>query len=67
MKPIRPRRIAVAIEYELPDGGTFILAAASHAALRRAAKAAKFPEPEDDCICKVSIAPRISKLTEPQN
>jgi hypothetical protein len=63
----RPRRKVVAIEYEMPDGSTFILAAPSPAALRRAAKAARLPEPDEQNVSTVTIIQRISRLTEPQN
>ncbi len=67
MSEPRPRRKVVAIEYEMPDGITFILAAPSPAALRRAAKAARLPEPDEQNVSTVMIIQRISRLTEPQN
>jgi hypothetical protein len=67
MNEPRPRRKVVAIEYEMPDGSTFILAAPSHSALRRAAKAARLPEPDERNIGEATITQRISRLTEPQN
>jgi hypothetical protein len=67
MNEPRPRRRVVAVEYEMPDGLTFILAAPSRSALRRAAKAAKLPEPDERNIGEATIAQRISRLTEPQN
>jgi hypothetical protein len=51
----------------MPDGLTFILAAPSRSALRRAAKAARLPEPDERNIGEATIAQRISRLTEPQN
>jgi hypothetical protein len=51
----------------MPDGSTFILAAPSPAALRRAAKAARLPEPDENNIVEATITQRISRLTEPQN
>ena len=67
MNEPRPRRKVVAIEYEMPDGSTFILAAPSPAALRRAAKAARLPEPDEQNVSTVTIIQRISRLTEPKN
>lgn len=67
MNEPRPRRRVVAVEYEMPDGLTFILAAPSQSALRRAAKAARLPEPDERNIGEATIAQRISRLTEPQN
>lgn len=67
MNEPRPRRRVVVIEYEMPDGLTFILAAPSHSALRRAAKAARLPEPDENNIGEATITQRISRLTEPKN
>jgi len=67
MNEPRPRRKVVAVEYEMPDGLTFILAAPSPAALRWAAKAARLPEPDERNVSTVTIIQRISLLTEPKN
>ena len=67
MNEPRPRRRVVVIEYEMPDGRTFVLAAPSHSALRRAARAARLPEPDERNIGEATITQRISRLTEPQN
>jgi len=67
MNEPRPRRKVVAVEYEMPGGSTFILAAPSPAALRRAAKVAGLPEPDEQKVSTVTIIQRISRLTEPQN
>ena len=67
MKPPKPQRIAVAIEYGNPDGSTFILAAPSARRLRTAAARAGLPAPDDACICNVRITPHVPRLTKQGN
>lgn len=62
----RPKRVAVAIEYENPDGSTFILAAPTVLRLRTAARRAGLPAPEDSKICNVRITPHVPRLTTPK-